>query len=78
MSLESDIITAVMDSRKPEYNNDNVTLSTVLDFKNKHDIDALKNEVSRRCNVNHYAPPQSYEEIKTVNDLLSLVRSQIN
>ena len=78
MSLESDVITAVMDSRKPEYKSDNVTLSTVLDFNNKHDVDALKNEVSRRCNVNHYSPPQSYEGITTVNDLLTLVRSQVN
>lgn len=78
MSLESDVIESVMASRKPEYQSDSVTLSTVLDFNNKHDIDSLRNEISRRTSVNHYSPPKDYDGISTVQDLLNFVRSTVN
>ena len=78
MSLESDVIESVMASRKPEYQSDSVTLSTVLDFNNKHDIDSIRNEISRRTAVNHYSPPQDYNGIATVQDLLNFVRSTVN
>lgn len=78
MSLESNVIEAVMVSRTPEYQSDSVTLSTALDFDKKHDIDSLKNEISRRTGVNQFTPPKDYSHLNTVQSLLDFVRSQVN